>query len=160
MNNIKRIKSLAFADNFELILEFYSGEVRILDLKPIMEEYPLFHALEENGLFKRAKIDIGGFGIVWDEEFSISAGDAYERSTSIESDKSILKDILIKSIAALRKDSQITQTELSKIANIPQPTIAKIESTRIDPHLSTVLSIVDSLGYRLELVPKEHIRRS
>ena len=160
MGKIKRIKELSILDDFKLLIIFYSEEVRILDLKPIMEEYPLFHALEENNLFKNAKIDIGGFGIVWNEEFSISAGDAYERSTQVVlDDKDVMSNILITSLVNARKSIKMTQSELSRISKLPQPTIAKVESLKIDPRLSTIINIADSLGYRLEIVPKEHSTR-
>ncbi len=160
MEKLKRIKELTAIKEFQLVITFSSGEVRILDLKPIMEEYPLFHALEENGLFESAKIDLGGFGIVWNEEFSISAGDAYERSVPTDYDgKAISRIILIKSLINARKNIGMTQTDLSMLAKLPQPTIAKVESLSIDPRLSTVLAIADSLGYRLELVAKEHNAR-
>lgn len=161
MDKIKRIKDLYLMRDFCITLTFHTGEVRILDLKPIMEEYPLFHALEENRLFENAKIDLGGFGIVWNEEFSISSGDAYERSKVIEDHgKSILNTILIKNMVNIRKDEGITQKELSDISGIPQPTIAKIEKESADPRLSTITNIIDSLGYKLAIVPKEHNKRN
>ncbi|GEM_PF-1134513 len=160
MDKIIRIKEIKVMENYKLMIVFYSGDVKVLDLKPIMEEYPLFHALEENKLFENAKIDLGGFGIVWNNEFSISAGDAFERSEEFCSNgNAALKDILISSLINIRKEANMTQTELAKLSSIPQPTIAKVESLKIDPRLSTIITLADSLGYRLELIPKHNFKR-
>lgn len=154
------IKDIKLMSNFTIAITFSNSEVRKLDMKPIMDEYPLFHALEENNLFKAAKIDLGGFGLVWNEEFSISAGDAYSRSIPLEeTPRSILSAVLIQSIVDARKKEGLTQSELAHMTDIKQPMIAKIEKSNTDPRLSTILAIVDKLGYKLELVPK-HQRRS
>lgn len=160
MNSIYLIKDIKLMSDFTIVITFSNKEVRMLDMKPIMEEYPLFHALEENNLFKAAKIDLGGFGLVWNEEFSISAGDAYSRSTPLDqTPKSILSAVLIQSIVEARKKEGLTQSELADLTDIKQPMIAKIEKSNTDPRLSTILTLVDKLGYRLDLVPK-HQRRS
>ena len=160
MERIHIIKNIDTLENFILILTFSTGEVRELDLKPIMDEYPLFHALEENNLFENAKIDLGGFGIVWNEEFSISSGDAYSRSVDAnENAKDIQSSILIKRIVAERKNAGFTQKDISNLTGIPQPAIAKLEKGTTDPRLSTIISIIDSLGLKLQVVPKDHSAR-
>lgn len=160
MERIHIIKNIDTMDNFILTITFSTGEVRELDLKPIMDEYPLFHALEENNLFENAKIDLGGFGIVWNEEFSISSGDAYSRSVETkEKAKEVQSSILIKRIIAERKNAGFTQKDISNLTGIDQPAIAKLEKGATDPRLSTILNVIDSLGLKLEIVPKDHKKR-
>lgn len=159
MDKLYLIKDIKLLDDLSIIITFSNAEVRKLDMHPIMEEYPLFYALEENNLFKNAKIDLGGFGLVWNEEFLISAADAYSRSTPLEeTPKSVLSSVLIKSIVDARKKEGLTQSDLADLTDLKQPAIAKIEKGNSDPRLSTILAIVDKLGYSLELVAKGHRR--
>lgn len=59
---------------------------------------------------------------------------------------------LLRTVRQLRG---LTQRELAHLAQVPQPSIAAIESTSREPSISLLSSIVESAGYelRIELVP-------
>lgn len=58
---------------------------------------------------------------------------------------------LIMEIVKLRLNKKITQKELSNLTGIPQPNIARFEKNTHSSSLSTVLKILDSLGYKLKI---------
>lgn len=73
-----KITSLATLPNYVLLVGF--GDVyKQFDLKPYIEKYPPFRALTIDGLYKQAKIDIGGFGIIWNDDLDVSSEGVYER---------------------------------------------------------------------------------
>ena len=57
----------------------------------------------------------------------------------------------IMEIVKLRIDKNITQKELSNLTGIPQPNIARFEKNTHSASLSTVIRILNNLGYKLTI---------
>ena len=62
---------------------------------------------------------------------------------------------LIKTLIEVRKNTNLTQRELSEKTGIKQPSIAKIESLAHLPQTSTLIKLLYSMGYTLKIVPLE-----
>ena len=60
---------------------------------------------------------------------------------------------LIGRIVVARHEKGLTQQELANRSGIKQPVIARIETQKSDPQLSTMLKILKTLGYKLAIVP-------
>ena len=60
-------------------------------------------------------------------------------------------------LACLRIESGLTQAELADLAGTKQPTIARLEGGKVDPHLSSLRRLAGAMGYRMEVrfVPLE-----
>jgi DNA-binding XRE family transcriptional regulator len=56
---------------------------------------------------------------------------------------------LIEQLVAIRKKKKITQTQLSKIANVSQQAISRLENEKHIPKIDTLLKIVHGLGAEL-----------
>lgn len=61
---------------------------------------------------------------------------------------------LLEELSKLRKRRQLSQRELAEILGMKQPTLAKIEKGKNSPQLNTILNILDSLGYTLNIEKK------
>ena len=61
---------------------------------------------------------------------------------------------LIMEIVNLRTNKNITQKELSNLTGISQPNIARFEKNTHSASLSTLLKILNSLGYELKITKK------
>jgi DNA-binding XRE family transcriptional regulator len=66
-----------------------------------------------------------------------------------------LKVSLICSIIEARNENGVTQKALEELSGVRQPIIARMESFKTDPHLSTVLKILGAIGKTLAIVPKK-----
>ena len=57
----------------------------------------------------------------------------------------------------LRKDRQLSQHALARLAHVPQPTISEIEAGRRDPGFTLLSRLVEATGLSLQigLVPLE-----
>lgn len=66
-----------------------------------------------------------------------------------------LEKTIIEKIVNRRKDLNITQQELSKLTGLKQPAIARIEKQVNSPTLSTLITIIDELDLKFELVSKD-----
>jgi predicted transcriptional regulator len=53
-----------------------------------------------------------------------------------------------------RRRAGLTQRGLAERAQVPQPAIARIESSAVSPRLSTLLPLIEATGFVLELVPR------
>lgn len=58
---------------------------------------------------------------------------------------------LIMEIVRLRLNKNLTQKELSNLTGIPQPNIARFEKNTHSASLTTVIKILNSLGYKLKI---------
>lgn len=67
-------------------------------------------------------------------------------------------DLKVKVIGKLieaRNGQNISQRELAERSGIKQPVIARIERCKTSPQISTLLKILQPLGYTLDIVPIE-----
>ena len=92
-----KITSVATLPDYILLVGFSTGEFKQFDIKPLIAKYPPFKALTQvNGLYEQIKIDIGGYGLVWNDELDLSADGLYEQGQpcqppeNIESYKQII----------------------------------------------------------------------
>ena len=60
---------------------------------------------------------------------------------------------IIKTLIEVRKNTNLTQRELSEKTGIKQPSIAKIESLAHSPQTSTLIKLLYQMGYTLKIVP-------
>lgn len=65
-----------------------------------------------------------------------------------------LEKAIIEKIINRRRELNITQLELSKLTGLKQPAIARIEKQVNSVTLTTLITIIDELDLKLELVPK------
>lgn len=67
-------------DDYTLLLTFVTGEKKIFDFKPLLEEYP-FQPLKNKRLFKQAFICCG---IAWNDEIDIDSEYLYENGVLVK----------------------------------------------------------------------------
>ena len=78
------------------------------------------------------------------------------------SDSELCKDIsemeqqaaIVSAIIKQRKQLGISQRELASLCNIPQSSVARIESFQTTPNLSTLLKLMRPLGLQLTISHK------
>ena len=68
-HKVSKVKPL---EDMQLEVEFVSGETKIYDVKPLLNKFAIFKKLENVQLFKTVKVDMGGYGIIWDEEVDLA----------------------------------------------------------------------------------------
>ena len=61
---------------------------------------------------------------------------------------------LISQIIKIRQENNITQSELAKKTGINQPNITRFEKNIHSSSLSTIIKILDALGYELKIQKK------
>ena len=80
-----KVKEVRALENFKLCLQFAEGVTKIYDLNPLISEIPAFKIFEKNPyLFKDVTVDIGGYGIIWNDELDLSCDELWENGESID----------------------------------------------------------------------------
>lgn len=80
-HTIKLIKPL---ENMILEAVFSSGEIKRYDMKNLIKSNENFKKLENKELFIKAKVDIGGYGIIWNENIDISSEEIWENGITVK----------------------------------------------------------------------------
>lgn len=155
-----KITSLATLPDFVLLVGFQDGKYKQFDLKPYIDKYPPFRSLKDiNGLYEQAKIDVGGFGIVWNDDLDVSAEGIYEQGISCSEPNDIeeYKQKLITELVKARNNVGVSQKQLEILSGVAQPCIARTEKGTTDPKLSTLLRMLEPLGLTLTITTKQQI---
>ena len=77
-----KIKNVAALPDYRLSVQFSEGVTKIYDVKPLFEKLPVFAALKDDvQTFYSVSVDIGGYGIVWNDELDLSCDELWEHGT-------------------------------------------------------------------------------
>lgn len=80
-----KIKNVTALPNYKLSVQFSEGITKIYDAKPLLDGMPLFARLKEDPAeFACVSVDIGGYGIVWDDELDLSCDELWERGIRVD----------------------------------------------------------------------------
>ena len=78
-----KIKSIKPLENMILKVEFCSGEIKKYDIKKLTEKYEIFKKLKDKEAFNQVKVDIGGYGIIWDDDIDLSSEEIWQHGENI-----------------------------------------------------------------------------
>lgn len=81
---INKIMSASFLDNYIICAQFANGITKKYDLKPLFKELKQFNKLKENNLFMYGQVDIGGYGVVWDDKIDLFADEIWEKGKNVK----------------------------------------------------------------------------
>ncbi len=74
-----RVKSVKPLPDYILEVHFVNGIIKKYDLKPLFDLYPDFKALKEiPGLYDLVKVDVGGYGIIWNDYLDLFCNELWE----------------------------------------------------------------------------------
>lgn len=79
-----KIVEVKAKDNFILIAKFDNGIKKEYDIKIMMNKFEVFKELNKENLFKSVKVDVGGYGISWNENIDLSSEEIWENSIEIK----------------------------------------------------------------------------
>lgn len=71
-----KIKAVEPLPDKQLLITFEGRIQKTYDCKPLLKSPP-FNYLENNGLFNRARVDSGGYGISWNDEIDLSESELW-----------------------------------------------------------------------------------
>ena len=66
-----KIKNVAAIPDYQLSVQFCEGVTKIYDVKPLFEKLPIFSALKNEEVFFGVTVDVGGYGIIWNDDLDL-----------------------------------------------------------------------------------------
>ena len=60
------------------------GVTKIYDVKPLFKQIPAFEELKDSHLFSDVTVDVGGYGIVWNDDLDLSCDELWENGVAIQ----------------------------------------------------------------------------
>lgn len=79
-----RIKDVITLPKHKLNVLFIDGTTKQYDVTPLFNKIPTFQQLKDEGLFNSAKVDVGGYGIVWNDNLDLSCDELWENGAIVE----------------------------------------------------------------------------
>ena len=77
-------KTVTALPDYRLLVHFTDGSDKEYDINPLFDVHPAFLELKETpGLFEQARTDIGGYGIVWNEDVDLDAEEIYQNGKDV-----------------------------------------------------------------------------
>ena len=148
-----RVQEVKAKDNLIIEVLFVGGEIKKYDVKNLFEIFPQFKELENNNtLFNKVSVDIGGYGISWNDELDLDAETLWIDGILVEIQKPTnINHILAYQLLQAREGAKLTQKELAEKTGIYQADISKIERGIGNPSLLTLKRLADGLDMDLEL---------
>lgn len=80
-----KIKNVSPLSDYNLSVQFSEGITKIYDIKPLFLRIPAFKTLLHSPeLFSSVSVDVGGYGIIWDDELDLSCDELWENGIQID----------------------------------------------------------------------------
>lgn len=80
-----KVKSVNALENFRLSVQFAEGVTKIYDVSQLFEKWSAFRSLKDDlELFKNIQVDVGGYGVIWNDDLDISCDELYANGTIIK----------------------------------------------------------------------------
>ena len=152
-----KIKSVKALDDLKLSAVFQNGVEKVYDVKALFTVFPQFKVFEENKeLFGQVTVDVGGYGISWNDELDLSADEIWECGISVGKKDVSLTNMVAEGLVSARDYAGMTQRCLAEETGIYQADISKIERGLANPSLLTLQRLADGMDMeiRIEFVPK------
>ena len=71
-------EKLEFLEGTKVQITFVDGKIMAYDLASLISKYPFLKVLEDREFFLTGRIDVGGCGVVWNDDVDFDVMDAYE----------------------------------------------------------------------------------
>ena len=75
-----KVKAVHALPDFRLSVQFAEGVTKIYDVKPLFAKLEPFKSLENDpALFSDVEVDVGGYGIIWNDDLDLSCDELFEK---------------------------------------------------------------------------------
>lgn len=79
-----KIKMVSPLPNYRLIVQFSEGCTKLYDVTPLFKKVPIFEQLKDSNLFLEVQTDVGGHGIVWNDDIDLSCDELWENGVAVD----------------------------------------------------------------------------
>ena len=143
---VKEVKALP---DLKLWVRFIGGATKIYDVKPLLKKWEPFKVFKKDtALFKKVKVDVGGYGIIWNDDLDLACNELWYNGVA-ENPRDVMATELLCNLAAARQAKGLSQRDVEEKTGIRQPVIARVENGDSDPQLSTLIKMASACGMNI-----------
>ena len=77
-----RIDEVYALSGLKLSVLFSEGVTKTYDVAPLLEKYPPFRQLRDERLFLAVAVDVGGYGIIWNDDVDLSCDELWDNGVT------------------------------------------------------------------------------
>ena len=88
-----RIKFVEALEGYRLFVIFDNGTIKIYSMKSKLD-HKAFASLYDINLFRKVRVDQGGYGIIWNDEIDLSEYELWKNGIQVSSLQKIAEDSL------------------------------------------------------------------
>ena len=82
---VHRIKAVSPLPDFCLSIQFAEGVTKIYEVEHLFNKWASFKTLQESPeLFSEVEVDVGGYGIIWNDDLDLSCDELFENGKTIK----------------------------------------------------------------------------
>ncbi len=79
-----KIKNVSPLPDFRLSVQFAEGVTKIYDVNPLFKKLPAFSAVMDFEAFGAVTVDVGGYGIVWNDDLDLSCDELWKNGEVVK----------------------------------------------------------------------------
>ena len=141
-----------FLEDVVLEMTFQDGKIIRYDMSKMFSKYPQLEELRKNRtLFENGHLDLGGCGVIWNDELDFDAMSIYECGEVVGHTEPTINQQIGFLLIKTREAQNVTQTELSRLSHVDQGDISKIEKGVGNPTVAKIARLFKALGKNIEL---------
>lgn len=78
-----KVKDVSTLPDYRLSVQFSEGVTKIYDVSKLIESNEIFKILKNKEIFDIVKVDIGGYGVSWNDDIDISCDELFENGKRV-----------------------------------------------------------------------------
>jgi len=79
-----RVQAVSALPDYRLRILFVGGVTKIYDVRPLFDKWRSFTVLKDSpGLFDDVAVDVGGHGVVWNDDLDLSCEELFANGMPI-----------------------------------------------------------------------------
>lgn len=79
-----KIKNISPLPEYKLSVQFAEGCTKIYDVAPLFDKWKIFCDLKNPDLFSDVQVDVGGHGIIWNDDIDLSCEELWDNGKTVE----------------------------------------------------------------------------
>ena len=81
-----KVKAVHALPDYQLSVQFVEGVTKLYDVKPLFDKWQTFRTLADDPeLFSAVEVDVGGYGIIWNDDIDLSCDELYANGQAVSS---------------------------------------------------------------------------
>jgi len=88
MEPYPKIQSVTPLADFHLLVCFRNGVEKVYDCRPILRR-PEFFLLNTPAFFRAVRVDVGGYGVIWNDDLDLAESELWTNSVDVKNCKEL-----------------------------------------------------------------------